>query len=160
MAVKGSPVRWFAAAFALILALTTCFVLSPPRESPAGPPPVPPRVRQDLRILALSVSAYLRDGGYLEPDRRQDNATVTKALRGANAAKREYLWIIPGRLLEDRYVDPWQRPYVIWTFAFDEKAREMGLPAGTRVWIYSVGPNGVDERGCGDDCSLPTVGEP
>jgi hypothetical protein len=117
-------------------------------------------VRQDLLILALSVSAYLRDGDGLDPDRRQDSRAVTRALRGENAARQAYLWILPGRLLEECYVDPWQRPYVIWTFSSEEKARSMGLPAGTTVWIHSVGPNGVDEQGCGDDISLPPVGDP
>ena len=163
MAGKVNPGWWFTGAFVLILALTTCLVLkaptSPPRP-PTGPADVPVRVWQDLHILQLSVSAWLRDGDNLEPDKRQDNSAVTRALRGANAAKKEYLWILPGRLVEDSYVDLWQRPYVIWTFSSDEKARSMGLPAGTRVWIYSLGPNGVDEQGRGDDISLPPVGEP
>jgi hypothetical protein len=163
MARKGNPGRWFAGAFVLILALITCLVLKPPASPPrppAGAPDVPVRVRQDLCILSLSVAAYLRDGDNLAPDQRQDNGAVTRALRGGNAAKTEYLWIQPGRLLEECYVDLWQRPYVIWTFSSDEKARSMGLPDGTRVWIYSLGPNGVDEQGRGDDISLPPVGEP
>jgi hypothetical protein len=160
MAGERSLARWFAGAFVLILALTALFVLNPPRNPPAGAPDVPVRVWQDLHILQLSVSAYLRDGGSFGTDGRQDNGPVTRALRGENAAKEAYLWIQPGRLVEDSYVDLWQRPYVIWTFSSDEKARSMSLPAGTRVWIYSLGPNGADEQGRGDDLSLPPVGEP
>jgi hypothetical protein len=58
----------------------------------------------------------------------------------------ESLTLGPSKVIDHLPQDPWGRPYVY---------RRLSAPPG--FIVYSVGRNGVDERGAGDDIAAPNT---
>ncbi|MBI2922834.1 MAG: type II secretion system protein GspG [Planctomycetes bacterium] len=75
------------------------------------------------------------------------NAAVVAALRGPGSPEFDFLGPCDMSATGE-YVDPWGRPFVFRPYG-PGAAPEKGPP----YRIYSVGPNGKDELGGGDDIS-------
>jgi hypothetical protein len=65
------------------------------------------------------------------------------------------------RVLEPRYdwdasrmlLDPWGRPFRVSVTFADSNTKRLTEPRTARLAIWSIGPNGIDEAGTGDDIS-------
>jgi hypothetical protein len=134
---------------ALVALLAYAVSLRRPEDSP--------RDRRELLKLHLAAQAYVIEMGNFGADGRQENRAVLKALRGENRMGMPFLMPRAEDLVGGEYVDSWKRPYVIWVWGSGKMVD--GKP-DVRAAVYSVGANGVDESGEGDDISWPEVAPP
>jgi hypothetical protein len=117
-------------------------------------PEEPTRDRRELLKLHLAAQAYVIEMGNFGADGRQENPAVLKGLLGANRMGMPFFRPRPENLAGGACVDSWKRPYVIYVWG---SGKMVGGRPDVRAVVYSVGPNGVDELGEGDDVSWPEV---
>lgn len=127
---KRAP-RRLTAALCISLSLSAC--AASPLE----------RQRERLRDIERCLYLYLEDCRTV-PD--SGNAELTRAL--SDSSKRYYLAVAPTEISHDgKILDCWGRPYVF--------KRPSWASHPVECYLYSTGPNGIDEEGSGDDVLAP-----
>ena len=105
--------------------------------------------RNLVRSLNQGCQAYELDFAAFPPS---GNASLVKALSGAGGKRMAFYEFSPDMINERReVVDAWRRPLVYVNNA-DGTAPKGWVPRNARSFdLYSWGPNGIDEKGLGDD---------
>jgi hypothetical protein len=100
--------------------------------------------RTDVRVLTITLHTYRRDLRKSPPDGIEN---LVRALRKSIPNRpwpSSYFTFPEERIQGGTYLDPWGRPYIY---------RSPNGAGEIRIFLYSLGENGLDERGGGDDIS-------
>jgi hypothetical protein len=99
----------------------------------------------ELMDLGIALKAYETDHGRFPPP---PNASLVRTLQTIGQGRRPYFAFLPEQISPSgELIDAWQKPCV-YKFV---KATDRGVIA---FRLYSLGPNGIDEDGKGDDIAV------
>jgi hypothetical protein len=104
---------------------------------------------RDLETFRTALESYwFRFHCYPEPS----NAAIVNRIEKMNAAEKAEVISLPRVSSKHISLDPWSRPYAILVVPPD--ANDLRAADSPGFEIYSLGPNGIDEHGHGDDIIL------
>ena len=144
-------------------AIVLGIVMSPYFHTSRTDPRGSPTVKVEMRSLSAALAQYRAEYDHLPAldgdDFRVVNQKVMSVLMCSGPDETMVLWnpnkirffhVAQTRLSNGVFCDPWRRPYH-FAYATNLAASRPGNDCSSGIAIWSVGRNGKDELGAGDD---------